>query len=159
MIFVTIGSHQPFDRLIKAIDEIAPTLNEDLIIAQVCKTELKVKNLKTFEFVTPEEFNSYFSQANLIISHAGMGTIISALVQKKPILVLPRLEKFKETRNDHQLATAKRFAELDYIHVAYDEYELKDKLASLTQSDLVPLHKIGSYASGNLINSIQSFIA
>jgi UDP-N-acetylglucosamine transferase subunit ALG13 len=158
MIFVTIGSHQPFDRLIRTIDEIAPSLNEETIIAQVCKTNYKVKNIQSVEFVSPAEFNSYFTQAKLIISHAGMGTIISALVDEKPILVMPRLERYHETRNDHQLATARRLQELDYIHVAFDESELKDKVKSLTGGALHPLHKIGNYASPMLMNSIESFI-
>ena len=159
MIFVTIGTQEPFDRLIQAMDEVAPLLKDTPIIAQVYKTNYEVKNMKTFEFLSPKEFNDYFSQASLVVSHAGMGTIISALVSEKPIIVVPRLKKFNEHRNDHQLATAQRFAELDYIHVAYDEIELKEKLPALINEGLSPLHTIGNYASPNLMNSIQNFIA
>src|SRR4051812_19665164 len=99
MIFVTIGTQEPFDRLIKAIDELCPFVDQT-IIAQVSKANYKVKNVKVFEFLQPREFDMYFKEASLIISHAGMGTIISALVNQKPIIVLPRLLELGEHRSN-----------------------------------------------------------
>src|SRR5215203_1840996 len=113
MIFLTIGTQEPFDRLLKAIDEIAPMLNTE-IIAQVSKSTYVARNFKTFAFVSPIEFKTYFNQADLIVSHAGMGTIISALEGEKPILIMPRLARYREHRNDHQLATAAVFEKLNY---------------------------------------------
>src|SRR5436190_2511423 len=127
MIFVTIGAQEPFDRLIKLVDEFAPQLKGIPIVAQISKSTYKVKNMKSFEFISPEEFEQYFQQATLLISHAGMGTIISALVNAKPLIVMPRLAKFGETRNDHQVATAQRFEALGYVNVAYNEEQLKQK--------------------------------
>jgi len=156
MIFVTIGAQEPFDRLIKAMDEIAPMLRTE-VVAQVSRTAYQTKHMKAHEFLTPKEFDSLFSQADLIVSHAGMGTIISALVKGKPILVVPRLARYGETRNDHQLATARMFEQLKYVQVAYDdEQELKSKLHTLLQVDLKHMHKIGRYASPELITSIKS---
>lgn len=156
MIFVTIGTQGPFDRLIRAVDQAASSLH-DPIIAQVSKGgAYKAKNMITSEFMPITEFNSNFAQARLIISHAGMGTIISALVQNKPILVLPRLSKFKEQRNDHQWATAKEFEKRNFVHTAYDEDELQEKLKALVKGDLEPLFHIGRYASHDLIQSVKS---
>jgi UDP-N-acetylglucosamine transferase subunit ALG13 len=156
MIFVTIGTQKPFDRLIRAIDELAPSLGNIRIVAQVSNTVQNVKNLETLSFIDPNEFNSIFSQADLIISHAGMGTILSALEKEKPIIVMPRLMKFKEHRNEHQLATAKRLDSLGYVHVAYNENELKKKVTEIIKGQtLNPLHKIGTYASTSLTNSIK----
>ncbi|MCC9166160.1 glycosyltransferase [Pontibacter harenae] len=158
MIFVTIGTQEPFDRLIKAIDETVPLLGDVEVIAQVSNTGYLVKNMKTLEFVSPTEFNTYFAKAKLIISHAGMGTILSALVQEKPIIVMPRLAKLGEHRNEHQLATANRFNELGYINVAYDEADLKSKVLAMVNTSLEPLHKIGYHASDQLISSLQESI-
>lgn len=158
MIFVTIGTQEPFDRLIKAVDEIAPLLGQLEIVAQVSKSNYKVKNMQTLDFASPTDFNTYFEKASLIISHAGMGTIISALEKGKPIVVLPRLLKFNEHRSDHQLATAKRLVELNYVHVAFDEAELKDKIFNLLNTRSQPLHKLGKYASDQLLHSVQNFI-
>lgn len=158
MIFLTIGTQEPFDRLLKAVDEIAPSLHTK-IIAQVAKSAYVPKNMETFAFTSPMEFKTYFNEAELIISHAGMGTIISALEGEKPILIMPRLARYREHRNDHQMATARVFEKLGYVHVAYDEAELKAKLISVYQNSLQPLHKIGSHASPELMGSIKSFLS
>lgn len=158
MIFLTIGTQEPFDRLIKAVDEIAPLLNTE-IIAQISRSTYVAKNLKTFAFTTPVEFKRYFSEAALVVSHAGMGTIISALEGEKPILIMPRLARFREHRNDHQLATARVFEKLNYVHVAQDEADLKAKLLDVYKNKLQPLHKIGRNASPELVSAIKSFLS
>ncbi|MFC5271566.1 glycosyltransferase [Adhaeribacter terreus] len=157
MIFVTIGTQAPFDRLIKTLDEIAPQL-EMSIVAQVFETRYKAKNIETFDFLNPTDFQKYFYKSDLIISHAGMGTIISALQSEKPILILPRLASLNEHRNDHQLATAKMFDKLNFINVSYNESELIFKLRDMLNGELKPLHKIGPQASTTLIKSIENFI-
>jgi len=158
MIFVTTGTQIPFDRLIKAIDEVYPYLGDLEVIVQVARAAYKVENFTPYEFIPPKEFDDYFDRADLIIAHAGMGTIISAFVKNKPILVMPRLAKYGEHRNDHQLATATRFDELGYIHVAYDEYGLKEKIKNLQKMPLKSLFNVNDYASKELIGSLRSFI-
>lgn len=158
MIFITIGTQEPFDRLIKAIDELVPLYSHTTFVAQVAKSNYKVKNMTSFEFISPVEFDKYYEQAKLIISHAGMGSIISALYKEKPILIMPRLAKFGEHRNDHQLATATEFYKLNYVNVAFNEIELKEKLNWILTNNLAPLHKIGKYASHELISSIKETI-
>lgn len=158
MIFLTIGTQEPFDRMLKAVDEIAPLLSTE-IIAQVARSSYKAKNLKTFAFAAPGEFKKYFSEAELILSHAGMGSIISALEGEKPILIMPRLARYHEHRNDHQLATAAVFEKLRYVHVAHDETNLKTKLPEVYKNGLQPLHKIGQYATPELMASVKSFLS
>ena len=159
MIFVTTGTQDPFDRLMQTIDEAAPYLKGVEIIAQVAKSDYEVRNFKTYEFLSPTEFEDYFTSADLIVAHAGMGTIISALVKGKPILVMPRLVKYGEQRNDHQIATARRFDHLGYINVAYDEKELTKKLRLLSANPLNSLFNIDKHASKELIDSLSNFIS
>lgn len=154
MIFVTIGTQLPFDRLIRIIDNLAPQLNEE-IIAQVYKCGFTPKNIKTVEFIAPDEFNSIFDKARLIISHAGMGTILSALQKNKPIIVFPRIAALGEHRNEHQLATARKFKEMGTVNVAMDEEKLT---ALLLNGKLTALQHIGNSASPSLIQSIEDFI-
>ena len=158
MIFVTTGFQIPFDRLIKAMDEIALLLEGTEIIAQIAKTNYKVNNMNALDFVLPADFNNYISKAELIVSHAGMGTIISTLVKEKPIIVMPRLKKYGEVTTDHQLATVRHFEKQKFVYVAYNELELKEKVFNILNGDLKPLHKIGKYASDQLISSLRSFI-
>jgi len=158
MIFVTIGTQEPFDRLIEVVDQIAGKSNEKFI-AQTFGGKHEVKNMEVREFLNPKEFSEIFDRARLIISHAGMGTIISSLSNKKPIVVMPRNASLKEHRNDHQMATAKEFKELQYLHVAMDEKELRSIIWDLlSQKEIQPLHNLGEYASKELLGSLKEFI-
>lgn len=154
MIFVTIGTQVPFDRFIRIIDNVAPQIDEE-IVAQVCHLGFTPKNIKTIDFLAPDEFNELLGRARLIASHAGMGTILSALQHHKPIIIFPRIAALGEHRNEHQLATAEKFKELGSVYVAMNAKELK---ALLLQKDLKPLAEIGEYASPSLIESIEDFI-
>lgn len=154
MIFVTIGTQVPFDRLIKIIDEVAPQLDEE-IVAQVHHVEFELQHIKPLSFIAPDEFNETFMKARLIVSHAGMGTILSALQQHKPIIIFPRIAALGEHRNEHQLATAEKLKELGIVYVAMNEEELK---SLLMRKDLKPLAEIGEYAAPSLIESIEEFI-
>jgi UDP-N-acetylglucosamine transferase subunit ALG13 len=154
MIFVTIGTQAPFDRFIEFVDEIAISIEEP-VIAQTFKSTYIPKHIKTVDFISPDEFNLLFSEARLIISHAGMGSIISALTLGKPIIIFPRLASLEEHRSDHQIATAMRMNELEYVYVAYDKKQLKDLMLS---ENLKPLKTIGNTISESLIESIKSFI-
>lgn len=158
-IFVTVGFQIPFDRLIKAMDQIAPSLKGVSIIAQGSQSDYRVKNIRMFDYVPPHVFNKFLIEAQIVVSHAGMGTILTALEKGKSIIVMPRLTKFGEVTTDHQLATAKKLEARNYVHVAYDENELKYKLPSILKGSLAPLHKINQYASDQLINSLKTFIS
>lgn len=154
MIFCTIGTQAPFDRLLKIVDEVAANIDEE-IIAQVDKSHYVAKNIKTIDFLPPDEFQKLFSSARMVVSHAGMGTIISAMTFQKPIIVFPRIAKLGEHRNEHQLATAEEMKALGYVYVANDAEELK---SLLTNPNLKPLHKVGKYASQSLINEMCKVI-
>lgn len=154
MIFVTIGTQLPFDRLIRIIDKLAPELDEE-IIAQVYKCGFTPKNIKTVDFLAPDEFNALFDKARLIISHAGMGTILSALQKDKPIIVFPRIAAMGEQRNEHQLATARKFKKTGSVNVAINEEELT---SMILKGEQTTLQHIGNSASPSLIQSIEKFI-
>jgi UDP-N-acetylglucosamine transferase subunit ALG13 len=89
-----------------------------------------------------------------------MGTIISALTQAKPLLILPRLASMGEHRNDHQIATAKKMQDLGYVQVAFDEKELVEKLLKMlaVDDDAVSSPQIRQVASDSLISSVRGYI-
>ena len=104
----------------------------------------------------PAEFENLVAEAELVVGHAGMGTILTAFRFGTPVLVLPRRGDLQETRNDHQFATARRLADRPGLHVALDEDALKsslDRLSGLARPEPIPPH-----ASDELLDYVRSFI-
>lgn len=156
MIFVVVGSQEPFDRLVKVVDSWASNNRENNVFAQIGKTNYRPSHVQWAEFLSPAEFEKKFIEAEIIVSHAGMGTIIYALSHSKPILVMPRLLLYREHRNDHQLATVRSFDRLGYLSVAYNEDELMKKLNSIEY--IRSMKSIGPYAAASLIDEVKKFI-
>jgi UDP-N-acetylglucosamine transferase subunit ALG13 len=157
MIFVTVGTQGHFDRLIRAIDEWAGTRSRADIFAQTGPSDFHPKHIRSAPFIGADEFRQHVQVANLIVAHAGMGSIITALELGKKILVMPRRADLGEHRNDHQIATARRLSEHGRILTAMDQHELHEKLDQL-QNPTVS-ERLSSEASPNLIRTIQMFIA
>jgi UDP-N-acetylglucosamine transferase subunit ALG13 len=158
MIFVTVGSQLPFDRLIEALDEIAPTLQGKEIVAQVFGMKYQPKNIKTLDYISPSEFKGYIESSELVISHAGTGTILSVAQLEKPMIVFPRSGKLKETRNDHQLSTCRMLEKISKLQVAYDKDQLREKINTFLKGELPVMDKVPPFASAQLLNSIKTFI-
>ncbi len=156
MIFVATGTQEPFDRLIQTIDRLAPSLNTDRVVAQVCGSRYTARHIECLDFLPPNKFDALFMEAELVVAHAGMGTILSALAKEKPLLIMPRLARFGEHRNDHQMATAKAFEKLRYVHVAYDEAQLEEMLVDMLTNKAGQLHRIAPHATGELVAELRS---
>lgn len=156
MIFVTVGTDLPFDRMVKIIDAWAGECGRRDIFAQIGEGGWEPKNIRFCNFLQPPQFMEHFKMASVIISHAGMGTILSALHYRKPILVMPKLASLGEHRNEHQLATARRMMDLGNVNVAFDENELRQRLDGL--EELKQPKPIGDSASDSLVNGVRDFI-
>ena len=133
MIFLTVGTLLPFDRLVKAVDEaVRDGYIKDEVFAQIGNGKYKPRYMKYLEILQKEHYDSYFESASAIISHAGMGTISMALDRRKPLLVMPRLKRYKEIVSDHQLPTANKLSDLGHVLLAGDTDELPVKLRELS---------------------------
>ena len=106
MIFVTVGTQLPFDRLIRYIDAIAPDLPAS-VFAQIGMTAYRPKNIEWSALVSKTAFNAMMDRTSVIVGHAGIGTIIAAQQHAKPLVLMPRLASRHEHRNDHQIATVR----------------------------------------------------
>lgn len=132
MIFLTVGTQFPFDRLVKAIDDILDRrLINEKIFAQMGKSSYKPRNFEAVPSLENSLFDKYMREASQVISHAGVGTIITALEHNKPLLVMPRLKKYGEHVNDHQCNIAKKFEQEGYLLATYDVKELPEKIEKL----------------------------
>ena len=132
-IFLTVGSQAPFDRLVKIIDKWCEHLDSISMIGQIGKAGYIPVNFKYFEYLNDEEYMKYLNDSNLVISHAGMGTIITCCLMSKPLLVLPRLRKHKEHRNDHQIATVKGLSNSGYIYPIFCNNDLEKFLGNINE--------------------------
>lgn len=127
MILVTVGMQLGFDRLIRAIDELAPDLPMP-VVAQTGKGTYLARNIKTLESISPSEFDGMIKQTNLLVAHAGIGTVLTAQRFNKPLVLFPRRASFGEHRNDHQLATVGQLDGRPGIIVAHEESELREAI-------------------------------
>ena len=126
MIFLSVGSELPFSRLVQAADCWAEQHSEHTFIAQVGRLnpdDYEPQHFEYFDTIEPAEYSRFTTEADVLVAHAGMGSIITALTLGKPIVIMPRREHLRETRNDHQVGTAKRFGERSGVFVAWDESE------------------------------------
>lgn len=156
VIFVTVGAQMPFDRLIKTIDQWACSRSRDDVFAQIGSSDYRPSHIQWTPFLSTEEFKQRYEEASVIIAHAGTGSIITALQLGKPILIMPRRAYLRETRNDHQVATAEQFRKFDSVAVAMDERELSSRLEGI---DHLRGHQtIEPYASSELIDALRNFI-
>ncbi len=156
MILVSVGTQLPFDRLIRAVDQWTEQQGRNDIIAQIGPTTYEPRALESFAFMENERFRQLQMQASLMVSHAGMGSIITALELGIPIIILARDHRLGEHRNGHQLATLQQFRHFPGVYAADDETTL---LALLDQSGSLtsPPH-LASSASDDFIKRLHDYM-
>ena len=122
MIFVCVGSREyQFDRLLKKIDDliIQGEIN-DKVFAQIGQSNYIPKYYEYKRYLSVEEFKENQKKANLIISHAGTGALIGALKMGKKVIAVPRLKKYGESIDDHQIQVAQVLAQEGYLKCVLD---------------------------------------
>lgn len=122
MIFVTLGTQdKTFERLLIAIDKaIEKGEITDRVVVQAGNTKYESKNMEIFDLISPDEFNKLVDECDLLITHGGTGSILSAVKKGKKVIAAARLKKYKEHVNDHQKQIIKEFEKEGYL------VELKD---------------------------------
>ena len=126
MVFLAVGTQkQDFSRLFKLVEN-SKALKDEEIIAQAGYTNYTSNKIKIKSFLPKEEFRKYFESADYIICHGGVGTIFDGLYNGKKILAVPRLAKYKEHVNDHQIQICKQLEDDGYI-LYYKDGEDFDK--------------------------------
>jgi UDP-N-acetylglucosamine transferase subunit ALG13 len=156
LIFVTVGTQGQFDRLIRTVDTWAGLRGRGDVFAQTGPSAYRPIHIRSKPFIDPNEFRQYVESAGLVIAHAGMGSIITALELGKRIIIMPRRADRGEHRNDHQIATANRFATQGGILVAHDEQKLFEALDQAGMPH--EAERLSSQASPQLIATIRAFI-
>ncbi len=156
MIFVTLGSQKfQFNRLLKELDKL---VNEgeitEEIFAQIGYSDYKPQNYKYKEFLDREEFCKVMQKADKVITHGGTGAIIGAIKNDKKVIAIPRLQKYGEHVDDHQLQIVEEFNKMKFIKSVIDIEELIEQIDSIEEFE----NKKYISNTKNVINSIEEFI-
>jgi UDP-N-acetylglucosamine transferase subunit ALG13 len=152
MIFVAVGTQFPFDRLIRCVDEWAAA-HHIAVVAQIAGGEYLPSHARYERFMTTEVFNQTLQAASVIISHAGMGNIITAIESSKPIIVMNRQYELGEHRNNHQADGLEWMAKLPGVYTAKT---CEDLVALLNQHDT--LQAAGGHVGNERQQSLIKFI-
>lgn len=157
MIFISLGTQKfEFNRLLKYIDELIEEGNiKEPVFAQTGNSTYQPKNYEYQQFLTQQEFEQKIETCDVFLTHGGVGAITTAMNYKKKIIVCPRLAKFGEHVDDHQLEISSKYKELGIIHLAKDREELlleimnigeeKNNVTELKSSTNEIIHKIMSF--------------
>lgn len=156
MIFITLGSQKfQFNRLLKAVDELcdSDTITEE-VFAQTGYSDYVPRNYRYKQFIDREEFSKITSEANIVITHGGTGAIIGAVKQRKKVIAVPRLSKYGEHVDDHQIQLVKQFDGMNLICPCLDTDEL------VTALRIVKEHQYKAYDTNTqtIIDSIENYI-
>lgn len=118
MILVTLGTqdkkfYRLLDAIQKAIDD--GIINDKVIVQAGYSSDYKSDDMEIFNLVSINKFKKLISECDILITHGGVGSIITGLKENKKIIAVPRLKKYKEHTNDHQIQIVDNFASEGYI--------------------------------------------
>lgn len=156
MILITLGTQdKEFTRILKEVDKlITKKVIKEEIVVQAGYTKYKSKNMKIFDYVSKTELEKYIEKASFVITHAGVGTIFDCLKKNKKIIAVPRLSKYKEHNNDHQLQIVEEFGKEGFLIPVYEMDELEQAIQK------VKTFKPNKYKSNNknMVKLISEYI-
>lgn len=156
MIFVTVGSQKfQFNRLLEQIDLLIENkIIKEEVFAQTGASDYIPKHYNYKDFITQDEFKEYMSKADLVITHAGTGAIITALKADKKVIAIPRLAKYGEHVDDHQIQLINEFKELNFIEPVYEIDMLEKAIINVKKNNY------NKYISNTetIVNDIEKFI-
>ena len=156
MIFVTVGTQdKEFRRIFDMVEEQIKlgNINEE-VVAQIGCTKFESKNIKTYKFMEKEEYNKFMKNARIVITHAGVGSLIEGLNLNKKMIVIPRLKEYGEHVNDHQLQILETFENRGHILAVRNTEEFTDALNKI--KDFIPTKYVSN--KDNFINNLRNTI-
>lgn len=158
MIFVSVGSMMPFDRLVRAADAWAAAHPGTDVLIQLGNGRHLPTHARHVRLMPPGEYRHLVETAELFVAHAGMGSIIAAIQAGRPLLMLPRRAALGEHNNDHQLATVRNVGNRPGLHHVESDTDLGAAIDRLLGGGSEVPAPISSYASPELIAAVRGFV-
>lgn len=151
MIFITLGSQKfQFNRLLKAVDGLK---TDEEIFAQIGYSDYRPINYKYKDFLDRDEFSDVMSRSDIVITHGGTGAIIGAVKKGKKVIAVPRLAKYDEHVDDHQIQLIGQFKELNLIY-ACEDMDLQKALEVIKNTE----YKEYRSNTKRIVKSLEEFI-
>ena len=157
MIFITLGSQKfQFNRLLKAVDDqVSEGKITEPIYAQIGASDYKPQNYDYKEFLDRDEFSDVMNRSDIVITHGGTGAIIGAVKKGKKVIAVPRLARYGEHVDDHQLQLIEQFKELDLICECQNCDEIWKAVETVKKTE----YKSYQSNTSRIIASIDAYIS
>lgn len=156
MILVTVGTQLPFDRLVGAVAQWARVQQRHDVVFQTASGAVSLEGFRHERFFPAAEMAELMQRADLVVAHAGMGTILTCLGLGRPLVAMPRIASQGEHRNDHQVATARKFEDRPGVFIAWHESQLPDLIQRADGLSIAS--SIAPTASRELLDAVRAFI-
>lgn len=156
MILVLLGTqNNSFHRLLEEVEKNIENGNiKEKVIVQAGFTKFESKNMEIFDMVPQDRLDKLMDEADLIITHGGVGSMVAAIRKGKKVIAVPRLKKYGEHVNDHQIEIIETFKKQGVI-VGIREVEELENALKLVQD--LKTHK--KEVEGNeIVKIIDNFI-
>ena len=159
MIFVTIGTMWPFERLIRAMDALAEADPQAEMLAQIGRGAFEPRHMRWVRLLDRESYAATVAVAELVVSHAGVGSVVTAGEHGKPIVVLPRKATWGEHTTDHQLETAAWLRDRPGVFVAAEAEDLPGCIAAARERGAAgAVALVPKTAPPEFLSRLRSFI-
>jgi UDP-N-acetylglucosamine transferase subunit ALG13 len=155
LILVTLGTQKfQFNRLLTEIDNLIVDNMITDVFAQIGHSSYTPTYFEFCRFLDKADFNKKMDECEFVITHAGTGAITTALKKGKKVIVVPRLSKFGEHVDDHQLEIANEFEASRFVEAVYDVKEIREAVLKLKTSD----YNRFKSNTANIMTIIDAFI-
>lgn len=157
MIFVALGTQKfQFNRILIEIDNLIEEEKiKEEVFAQIGHSTYQPKNYHYKQFLEPKDFEDKIQSCDIFISHGGVGSITGGLKNNKKIIACPRLKKFDEHIDDHQLEICEKYQELGYVICRDEDKGLSQCLKEISEKKL---SKKLSVKNNNISDCIEKYI-
>ena len=161
MILITLGTQdKKFTRLLEAVQkQIDNKKIKDRVVVQAgCTCDFKSDDMEIFDLIPMDEFNKLISECDLLITHGGVGSIITGLKNNKKVIAAARLQEYGEHTNNHQLQIIDNFSNDGYI-LALNDFEKLDDVLKKSKKFIPKKYKSNTKKFNNLIEkTINSYL-
>ena len=143
MIFVAVGTQKfQMNRLLRKIDELVfDGIIKEKVFVQKGHSDYEPQNYEYIDFLSKDEFDESVRKSDLLITHSGVATIMVGIKCKKPVVVVPRLEKYNEHVDDHQMQIAEAFLKQNFVLMCEEIDDLGEFV------EMAKVHRFDEYTS------------